>query len=148
MPGCWDWGLTLLLIQILCQCFSLHSCPTTQLLKHLVTVFCKEEGLYYIDFPSCWLGHPLPLVTSSVTVPASICVSTITMCSPSAVTSSPVLFVVVGLCLFILRFYLFIFRQRGREGKRGTETSMYGCLSCASPLGTWPVTQACALTGN
>ena len=32
--------------------------------------------------------------------------------------------------------------------KRGRETSMCGCLSCAPSLGTWPATQACALTGN
>ena len=25
---------------------------------------------------------------------------------------------------------------------------MCGCLSCAPLLGTWPATQACALTGN
>ena len=50
-----------------------------------------------------------------------------------------------------LRFYLFIFRERRREGER--ETLM--CeryinrlpLTCPQP-GTWPVTQACALTGN
>ena len=32
------------------------------------------------------------------------------------------------LFLFFLRFYLFIFRERGREGER-EETSMCGCLS-------------------
>ena len=48
------------------------------------------------------------------------------------------------LCDFLkfLKKVLFIF-QRG-EG-RGRETSMYGCLSCAPPLGTWQVTQTCAL---
>ena len=48
-----------------------------------------------------------------------------------------------------LRFYLFIFRE-GKGGiKRGKETSVCGCLSLVhSPLGTWPATQACALTGN
>ena len=25
---------------------------------------------------------------------------------------------------------------------------MCGCLSCAPPMGAWPATQACALTGN
>ena len=44
------------------------------------------------------------------------------------------------------RFYLFIFRERGKGGrKRGRETSMCGCLSCAPLLETWPATQACAL---
>ena len=46
--------------------------------------------------------------------------------------------------------YLFIFRERER-GKRETETSMCerntDWLPLAhSQLGTWPVTQACALT--
>ena len=49
--------------------------------------------------------------------------------------------------IFFLRFYLFIFRQRGRRGERGREISVW--LSLARPLpGTWPPTQACALTGN
>ena len=29
----------------------------------------------------------------------------------------------------VFRFYLFIFREKGREKKRGRETSMCGCLS-------------------
>ena len=52
------------------------------------------------------------------------------------------------LIVFWKWFYLFIFRERGREGERGRETSMCGCLSRAPSLGTWPATQACALTGN
>ena len=55
---------------------------------------------------------------------------------------------------FFLRFYLFIFRARGREEEKGKETSMM-CkrnmdrLPLAHPqLGTWPTTQAWALTGN
>ena len=32
--------------------------------------------------------------------------------------------------LFFLRFYLFIFRERAREGEREGETSMCSCLSC------------------
>ena len=32
--------------------------------------------------------------------------------------------------------------------EKGRETSMCGCLSSAPLLGTWPATQACALTGN
>ena len=47
--------------------------------------------------------------------------------------------------IFFLRFYLFIFRE-GKGGERGT--SMCGYLSHAPQLGTWPATQACALTGN
>ena len=54
---------------------------------------------------------------------------------------------------FFKRFYLFIFREKEREGERGRETSMckryIDQLPLACPqLGTWPATQACALTGN
>ena len=43
--------------------------------------------------------------------------------------------------------YLFIFRERKEGRKRGRATSMCECF-LRSPLGTWPATQACALTGN
>ena len=44
----------------------------------------------------------------------------------------------------ILLTYLFIFRERGKEGEK------HQCVvvSCGPPLGTWPITQACALTRN
>ena len=47
---------------------------------------------------------------------------------------------------FLKRFYLLIFREKGREGER----EKYQCVvaSDASPLGTWPATRACALTRN
>ena len=52
---------------------------------------------------------------------------------------------------FLKRFYLFIFREKGREGEReGEECERYidqlplACLQ----MGTWPTTWACALTGN
>ena len=51
-------------------------------------------------------------------------------------------------CTLFLRFYLFIFREGKRGRKRGRETSMCGCLSHIPLLGTWPATQACALTGD
>ena len=48
--------------------------------------------------------------------------------------------------LFLQRFY-FIFRQRGREEERERNISVW--LPLTLPLlGTWPTTQACALTGN
>ena len=47
-----------------------------------------------------------------------------------------------------LRFYLFIFRERGREGKRGRQTYIYQLPLTRPLLATWPATQACALTGN
>ena len=54
---------------------------------------------------------------------------------------------ILGLFGF-LRFYLFIFRERGREGEReGEEHHVWLPLEC-SLLGTWPTTQACALTRN
>ena len=57
------------------------------------------------------------------------------------------------LCFLFFRFYVFIFRERGRAGERGRETSVCEknihqlCLEC-SQLGAWPATQARALTGN
>ena len=46
--------------------------------------------------------------------------------------------------------YLFIFREKGREGKeKERERNINVWLPLARPLlGTWPATQACALTGN
>ena len=48
---------------------------------------------------------------------------------------------------FFFKIYLFIFRQRGREGEREKNINVW--LPLAHPqLGTSPATQACALTGN
>ena len=47
--------------------------------------------------------------------------------------------------LIFKRFYLFL--EIGERRKRGRETLTCSCLLHA-PLGTWPATQACALTGN
>ena len=53
----------------------------------------------------------------------------------------------MSLFIYFLKI-LFIFSERGREGEtRGEKTSMCGYLLGPSP-GTWPATQACALTGN
>ena len=50
--------------------------------------------------------------------------------------------------LIFKRFYLFIFRQRGRKGER-KERNISVCLPLEHPrLGTWPSNQAYALTGN
>ena len=50
--------------------------------------------------------------------------------------------------LFFLRFYLFIFLEReGREKERERNINVWLPLMCPL-LGTWPTTQACALTGN
>ena len=54
----------------------------------------------------------------------------------------------LGKYWFLKRFYLFIFRQRGREGEREGEKHQ-----CAAPLmcpllGAWPAIQTRALVGN
>ena len=49
---------------------------------------------------------------------------------------------------FFKRFYLFISRERGREGEREGEKHQYVVASRTPLLGTWPAIQACALTGN
>ena len=43
--------------------------------------------------------------------------------------------------------YLLIFRERGREKERERNINAWLPLKCPL-LGTWPATQACALTGN
>ena len=48
---------------------------------------------------------------------------------------------------FLKIFYLFIFRERGREGERERNINVW--LPLMHPLlGTWTETQACVLTGN
>ena len=49
---------------------------------------------------------------------------------------------------FFKRFYLFIFRERGREGEREGEKHPYVVASHTPPTGDLAITQACALTGN
>ena len=50
---------------------------------------------------------------------------------------------------FFLRFYLFIFRQKGREGEiEGEKHQCVVVFHTPPPPGTWPTTQACAPTGN
>ena len=45
--------------------------------------------------------------------------------------------------------YLFIFRERGREGDRERDTHINVWLPLMwPPLGIWSATQACTLTGN
>ena len=44
-------------------------------------------------------------------------------------------------------FYLFLERQEGRENERERNINVWLPLKCPQ-LGTWPTTQACALTGN
>ena len=49
---------------------------------------------------------------------------------------------------FLLTFYSFIFRARGREEEK-RERNINVWLPLTRPLlGTWPTTKACALTGN
>ena len=58
--------------------------------------------------------------------------------------------------VFFLRYHLFIFRERGREGEREGERRhcvvafhIVVAARLEHPLlGTWPTTQACALTRN
>ena len=47
-----------------------------------------------------------------------------------------------------LRFYVFIFRERGREGEREGENINVWLPPVCPLLGTWPATHICALTGS
>ena len=48
---------------------------------------------------------------------------------------------------FLFSFFLFFFIERAREGERERNIKVWLPLVCPL-LGTWPATQACALTGN
>ena len=51
--------------------------------------------------------------------------------------------------LFVKKDFLNLFLERGRQGEREGEKHKYVVASrVLLPLGTWPLTQACALTGN
>ena len=52
-----------------------------------------------------------------------------------------------GLIFTFFLKILFIFIGKGREGERERMKHPCGCL-LHPLLGTWPATQACALTGN
>ena len=50
---------------------------------------------------------------------------------------------------FFKKDFLNLFLERGREGEREVDKHQSEVASCTSPiLGTWPATQAYALTGN
>ena len=51
----------------------------------------------------------------------------------------------------ILKKFIYLFLERGEEREREGEKHQCAVASCVPPpppLGTWPATQACALTGN
>ena len=48
--------------------------------------------------------------------------------------------------IFLIRDFIYLFRERGREGERERNIDVWLPLMCPQ-LGTWPATQACALTG-
>ena len=52
-----------------------------------------------------------------------------------------------GNIFIFLRFCLFLDRGEGREGERERNINVRYPLMCPL-LGAWPITQACALTGN
>ena len=51
------------------------------------------------------------------------------------------------ICIYFLRFYLFLERGEEKEKERERNINVWLSLACA-PLMKWPATQACALAGN
>ena len=51
------------------------------------------------------------------------------------------------MCFFKDFIYLFLERGEGKEKERERNINVWLLLQCPL-LGTWPATQACALTGN
>ena len=46
------------------------------------------------------------------------------------------------------KVFIYLFLERGREGEREGEKHQCVVASPVPQLGTWPTSQACALTGN
>ena len=92
-------------------------------------------------------GPPLPATNSPQGHPHS---------PPTATTGAFSIFIIFAdlingnliFAFFKKRFYLFIFREKGREGEREGEKHQCVAASQSPAPGTWPATQACALTGN
>ena len=61
-----------------------------------------------------------------------------------------ILLLTISAIFLFLKNYLFIFREKGREGEREGEEHQCVVASPTPPPGglTWPTTQKCALTGN
>ena len=55
---------------------------------------------------------------------------------------------VLNYTFIFLRFYLFIFKEMGREGESEGEKHQCVFASHWPPLGAWPTTQAYTLTGS
>ena len=56
------------------------------------------------------------------------------------------IYVCIYVCVFFLKLYLYIFRETERFRERNV--NVWLSLACMALLGTWPATQANALTGN
>ena len=62
----------------------------------------------------------------------------------------PYLFFLLQECFsvsFIFLDFVYLFLEKGREKERARSINVWLPLECLQ-LGTWPTTQACALTGN
>ena len=93
------------------------------------------------DVKECWRSH-----TSRLNASALLMASVIPFPLRTYITNDQVSMHNRWI-LFLKYFIYLIFRERGREGER--ERNINRWMPLARPLlGTWPATQACALTGN
>ena len=142
---------------------SQHFCPQTLVLL-LALKFSNQnrKGIHFL--PSCVSPCPKDkeTVIFFISLMLNICYDVVQLlclmywkpeCSKVAeniVLSSSQVFgysAFISSSFFKKRFYLFIFRQSGRERERERNINVW--LPFTRPLlGTWPVTQACVLTGN
>ena len=99
-----------------------------------------DQGLHCLGMGPDWVSNPQPVCYGTVLQPTE----------PHWLALRLGNF--KGSFRFLLFFFfflkiLFIFRERRREGDRETNISVW--LPLTHPqMGTWPATQACALTGN
>ena len=91
----------------------------------------KNQLLFPLIFSIAFLVF-LSFISALIFVISIVLLSLGLVCSPfsSSLRCKVKLFIWY---LSFVRFYLFIFRERGREGKKRRETSI-GCLLCAPPI--------------
>ena len=95
--------------------------------------------IFILTFPFSWGIFPcIAVLTSSII--NSFC---LVFC-----INASLIFQEINECIYFFKILFIFFRERGRERERDGEKHWL-VASCTCPqLGTWPTTQACALTGN
>ena len=120
-----------------------HSLPYPQINQHPYPVSSLFLPLKLSTLSPCKTSL-LPTPLTSICSPSSQTLCFLPLYLSSLLVPTPIAH---KYNLFKKRFYLFISRERGREGERERNINVWLPLACPQ-LGTWPAAQACALIRN